>query len=332
MVNVSLRKDEQLKNGVRLSDTKSGKIKALIITGIGVFISGRLSDPSLYDAIKNYKDKQISINPNKNNTTIDLRNQKRVNLESKFDNNTLSSWLNHEHTEEELREIFINMDLAMKYIHNKGYCIKSFSPKEIELINDSIDQIKYNTLLEMPNNMYDQKELVKEDIYSSAFLQIGAYLNNDSIKYTNQSIDQFLETLKPSFLKDNFDGFSTFLPESDVPYYRGIVQRGASVYLSDYAKEKSNRDLVSLQKEFGEDPDAMQNNSNSVGNNSKFNGKAYTKSNGHSIGVYDNGQINRNIYSQLNNKDAAYIVSIMIPLMMVIGGAALMVLAYLMGS
>lgn len=258
-----------------------------------------------------------------------MRDRKSVSLSDDSSSNTLSSWLNRQHSQEELRQIFLNMDLAMKYIHDKGYCIKSFSPKEIEILNNSLEQIKYNTLLEMPNSMYDQKELVKEDIYSSAFLQIGAYLNNDSIKYSNQSIDQFLDTLKPQFLKDNFDSFSTFLPETDVAYYRGIVQRGVSVYLNEYVNEKSNRDLVALQKQFG-DEGGTERNSNTM-NSVKEKGTALVKSNGHSTGVYDNA-FNKNIYSQLDKKDAAYIISLMIPIIMVIGGVALMVLAYIMGA
>ena len=327
MIKVSLRRDEQLKDRVILSDTKSGDIKALIVTGIGVYISGKLSDPSLYEAIKNYKDKEISINPNINNKIIDLRNRKKVDLESDNNTNTLSNWLSKEHSQDELRKVFINMDMAMKYVHEKGYCIKSFSPKEIEIINNSLDQIKYNTLLEMPNNMYDQKELIKEDIYSSAFLQVGAYLNNNSMKYTHQSIDQFLETLKPNFLRDNFDGFSAFLPESDISYYR-IFQRGVSVYFKDYNDEKSNRDFIALQKQFGEEGGIP--NTSTIGNSKEI-GNVLIKSNGHSTGVYNN-QINQNIYSQLDKKDAAYIISFMIPIMMVIGGAALMILAYLMGT
>ena len=329
MVKVSLRRDEQFRNTVKLADTKEGIIKALIITGIGVYISGRLSDPSLYDAIKNYKDKEVSIDPNKKNKVIDLRDRKKVSLSDDTNSNTLSSWLNRQHSQEELRQIFLNMDLAMKYIHDKGYCIKSFSPKEIQILNNSLEQIKYNTLLEMPNSMYDQKELVKEDIYSSAFLQIGAYLNNDSLKYSNRSIDQFLDTLKPQFLKENFDSFSTFLPESDIAYYRGVVQRGASVYLNEYANEKSNRDLIALQKEFGEEGSADVN-TNTM-SNAKEKGNVLVKSNGHSTGIYDNS-FNKNIYSQLDKKDAAYIISLMIPIMMVIGGAALMILAYIMGA
>ena len=335
MVTVSLRKEEQLNDKIKLSGTKAGVVTALIITGIGVYVSGRLSDSSLYDAIKNYKDKQISVDPNKkiNNKTIDLRDRKKIILDNKkTDNNsTLSSWLNIEHSDEELRQVFINMDLAMKYIHDRGYCIKSFSPKEIEILNNSLEQIKYKTLLEMPNNLFDKKELVKEDIYSSAFLQIGAYLNNHSLGYSNQSIEEFLSNLKPTFLRDNFDDFSTFLPESDVSYYRGVVQRGASVYLSEFVEEKRRRDLQNMEREFGEDSSNVQSNTNTMGN-SKKKANVLVKSNGHSTGVYNNDGINNSIYSQINKPDAAYIVSIMIPILMVIGGAALMVLAYLMGA
>ena len=33
---------------------------------------------------------------------------------------TFREWLDSSHTQEELRDVFINMDLAMKYIHEQG--------------------------------------------------------------------------------------------------------------------------------------------------------------------------------------------------------------------
>ena len=100
---------------------------------------------------------ETNIHENLNNTT----------------NNSISfsSWLSKSHpSTDELRNIFINMDLAMKYIHGKGFCIKSFDPKDIKILNNDINEIKYDTVLRMPNDYNDQQELIREDIYSSAFL------------------------------------------------------------------------------------------------------------------------------------------------------------------
>ena len=47
---------------------------------------------------------------------------------------SLDDWIKSYRDEEEMREIFLNMDRAMKYVHDHGYCIKSFHPKEIEII------------------------------------------------------------------------------------------------------------------------------------------------------------------------------------------------------
>lgn len=211
---------------------------------------------------------ETNIHENLNNTT----------------NNSISfsSWVSKSHpSTDELRNIFINMDLAMKYIHGKGFCIKSFDPKDIKILNNDINEIKYDTVLRMPNDYNDQQELIREDIYSSAFLQIGVYTN--CLKY-----------LKPKFLNENFDQFSTFLPETDISYYRGVVQRGATVYLSEYVVEKKRRDLQSLEREV----------ESSGVNNSK--GRALVKSNGHNLTsdqlLNSNVNINSSIYSQLDNR------------------------------
>ena len=49
-----------------------------------------------------------------------------------------------------------------------------------------------------------------------------------------------------------------YLPEGDVPYYRGIIQRNANVYLCDFAVEKRNRDYRDLQKELAGDEKNIQ--------------------------------------------------------------------------
>lgn len=245
------------------------------------------------------------------NEVIDFQSRKKeMRVKNKSNDNVkLSEWLNAFHTDEELREVFINMDLAMKYIHQKGYCVKDFNPTEIEILNNSLNQIKYNTLLEMPYNVYDQKELVKEDIYSSAFLQIGIYTK--CLKY-----------LKPKFLKENFNSFATFLPESDVPYYKGVIERGASVYFSEYVEEKKRRDLQSLENEFG------GNGNTSMNTNVNERGKSLVKSNGRGFGelLDQNRQINDSIYAQLNHKDSAFVSFVLLPILLVILSLVVLIL------
>ncbi len=247
---------------------------------------------------------------------IDFQSRKKeMQIKDKNDHIKLSEWLNVFHDDEELRTVFINMDLAMKYIHNKGYCIKSFDPKDIEILNNSLKQIKYNTVLEMPNNIYDQKELVKEDIYCLVFLQIGIYT-------------KCLVYLKPKFLKENFNSFATFLPEGDVPYYRGIIERGASVYFSEYVVEKKKRDLQALENEVG----GVSTNTN-INFKSNERGKSLVKSNGRGFGDYglldENSQINDSIYSQLNRKEAAFVHFILLPMLLFVLGLVAIIIVYM---
>ena len=61
-----------------------------------------------------------------------------------------------------------------------------------------------------------------------------------------------MKYLNPDFVKENFDEFAQFIPSGDVPYYRGVIQRGASVYFCEFALEKRNRDLADLEKQLGE--------------------------------------------------------------------------------
>lgn len=251
-----------------------------------------------------------SIYSNQDNKIIDFQNYKNelhIQKAKVKDNIKLSVWLRSFHSDDELREVFINMDLAMKYIHEKGYCIKSFDPKDIEILNNSLKQIKYNTLLEMPNNLYDKKELIKEDIYSSSFLQIGIYT-------------KCLAYMNPSFLKENFDSFAIFLPSEDVAYYKGIVQRGASVYFSEYVVERKKRDLKVLEDEIGDT------------SNSNQRGRSLVKTNGRGYSNYDlvdqNITINESIYSQLNNKEAAFINYVIFPIIIMLLGFLTGILIY----
>ncbi len=200
----------------------------------------------------------------------------------------LDEWISMHSEEDELRSLFLNLDLALKYIHEHGYCVEVFYPSVIEVLDNKPDHIRFRKLMELSKDSYRRREMIKEDIFNSTFIQIGIYSN--SLKY-----------LKPDFLKENFDSFIQFLPSEDVPYYRGVVQRGASVYFSEYANEKRNRDLTTLENQLGDNGGSSHQ---------------MIKSNGRFAGVepITNDRINDSIYRQINGlNDSAFVHALIIP-------------------
>ena len=224
-----------------------------------------------------------------------MSNDRVIKFRPKTDESTavsLDSWINSYRDEEEMREIFLNMDRAMKYLHDRGYCIKSFDPRNIYILNNSIDQIKLD-ILPLPSDYSESKKYVKEDIYNSSFIQIGLY-------------SKCLPYLKRDFLKSNFDKFCEFLPEGDVPYYRGVIDRGASVYFCEYAMEKANRDLAALEKELAGEGMGTPTPKAPMGD------------------VNVNTRINDGIYKQLSGKrDAAFVSLLLFPTALLVLGVVL---------
>ena len=230
-------------------------------------------------------------------------------IENKFnsfsDNNiTLAEWLSSGYSSEEIHTLFVNMDKAMKYLHEKGFCIDSFNPNNIEILNGSLNQIRFMALGHIPvGSAVVNKEYVRDDIGRTALLQIGIYAN-------------CLNNLNPSFLKENFERFEMFLPERDIPYYKGVVERRAAVYFSDYVAEKSKRDLEGFEAELNE-----------VGGAGK--GVSLVKSNGHSLVGNDttNKKINDSIYRDLNGiNNSAYISLVAIPFIIAVLGLLFMLI------
>lgn len=188
---------------------------------------------------------------------------------------TLLEWVNSHRSEEEMRSIFLNMDRALKYIHDHGYCIDVFYPTEINVLNNDDKYIQFKKLVELSKDYEISKEMIKEDIYRSSVIQIGLYTNS-------------LNHLNPEFLKENFDAFSQFIPNDDVPYYRGVIQREASVYYCEYALEKSKRDMEDLEKQLGESNTNVEVNSNQDITNKKVNDLIYRQINGVGEAAYLN--------------------------------------------
>lgn len=218
----------------------------------------------------------------------------KVNIPNTKSNNSVNlfDWLSMHYTDEEKREVFLNMDIALKYIHDHGYCIEVFHPSRIEILNDNPEYVRFVNIVEMDKFSIPRDEIIKEDIFNSALIQIGIYTNT-------------LKTLTPEFLKENFDDIARFLPEGDVPYYRGVVQRGASVYFSEFALEKMNRDLTQLEQQINE----------SEGNKTKQNYDSDNKL----VDNLSNDKINDSIYKQISGlREAAFINHFLVPTLIIL--------------
>lgn len=221
-------------------------------------------------------------------------------VNSVSESTSLDSWIKSFRDEEEMREIFLNMDRAMKYLHDRGYCVKSFDPRNIYILNNSLDQIKLD-IIPLPDDYAVRKQYIKEDIYNSSFVQIGLY-------------SKCLPYLKKDFLKSNFDRFCEFLPEGDVPYYRGVIDRGASVYFCEYAMEKANRDLATLEKELA--GEGM--------------GLSISKQKNPMGDVNVNTRINDGIYKQLSSKrEAAFVSLLLFPTALLVVGVIIALISLL---
>lgn len=188
---------------------------------------------------------------------------------------TFSDWFKEKHSEDEVRESFLYIDTAMKFLHDRDMCVKTFDPEEIEILNDSVRQIKFNTLIQMPNDNIIKSKLKKEDIFNSAMLQVGLYSN-------------CLNDMNPDFVKENFDDFIPFLPESDVGYYRGILQNGAAIYFTDFEIERLRRKRVEIEEEVNE-----------------ADGKkvSYDDSKESLNSMFSNDAVNNAIYGKINKKE-----------------------------
>ena len=245
----------------------------------------------------------------------ELKNLKRSNIipfpHKELDFVTLNEWLQDYHTNEQLQNLFVNMDIAMKYIHDQGYYISSFALDRVTLLNQSIRQIKFQDLEPLPYDISQQKKIVRDNIFMSAVLQVGLYA---------KCLQHFTMNTIPS-LKENFQDFSIFLPLEDVPYYSGIIEKGASVYYSKYVGERKKRDLQNLEKEVSS-------------RGAESHGKSLVKTNGTNYTAEDflphNEEANEIIYASLARKEAAFARALIYPVLVFVLGFVVLFLAYLL--
>ena len=152
---------------------------------------------------------------------------------------SLADWVSMHDSMEEKREFLLNADLALKFLNSNGIKVDSFDFNDIFIVDDNIREIKFNVI----NNIGSVTPAdTRSNIYDAAKLALYLYL------YPCDVIDD-------NFLKSHFKDFSFAFPAEDVPYYQGIVERGASVYFSDFDYQKRKMDLEKLSDASKKDGD-----------------------------------------------------------------------------
>ena len=202
-------------------------------------------------------------------------------------------WLQYNTNEEQVRKLFYNMSTTMKYIHSYNYYISSFNLSEIEIKNtDTLTPIQYNYVNKMSND--DDSEIIKQNIFFLALLQVAVYTNT-------------VDTINANFLKENFRDFEMFLPEIDVAYLRGVIQRYSPVYYCDYVTEKNKKELEKLENELGQV-------------NTVNEGIGIQKSKATLIGTAFADKETQKLYSSLEDKQAAFTSFMILPIIMILLG------------
>ncbi len=206
---------------------------------------------------------------------------------------SVKDWLATHKDIKSQQKLFYNMSRTLNYIHEHDYYVENFNLGKIHILNDNtLSPIQYDVVVRIPNG--SKAQIVKDDIYNLAFIQIATYTNID------------LNILKPSFLKENFQEFQPFIPQDDYNYLKGIIERGASVYYYQYFDGFYEKQIEKLNEELGE----ANENGNSL-NMQK------TKSTLAGRAMVD--KETRKLYSELvDSKQAAFISFLIFPFSLIL--------------
>ena len=174
----------------------------------------------------------------------------------KYENQeTLTSWLNYNMSSrgtytdqtDKYYDMLIKLDSRIKNIHDHSYGIDNLNSDNIHVATnefDKIEKIMFNDENIVPyniksNDLYSSfEEVKKQNLYAAGIIALNAYTG-----YNEWNLN---------FVKENFsNGISILFPEELVGYYNIVLTRGSNIYLNQYLKAKSEREINQLQTEIG---------------------------------------------------------------------------------
>ena len=142
---------------------------------------------------------------------------------------------------EEIKKFLISFDKKMKLYHEHNYIITSFRLQDIIVYENFLDG---QHVYDVDFKHYVEKEntniTVRNNIFYSACLAVGVY--NNCLSYINPD--------KPQFLKNNFYLFAENIPSDVVSYYRGIIERDAEVYLTEFVATSKQQEIDRMKREM----------------------------------------------------------------------------------
>ena len=142
---------------------------------------------------------------------------------------------------DEIKNFFLSFDKKMKMYHENGYVITSFRLQDIIVYESNNDG---HNVYDVDFKYYTEKEntnvTMRENIFYSACLAVGVY--NNCLSYINPD--------KPNFLKNNFYLFAENIPSDVVSYYRGVIERDAEVYLTEFVTTSKQQEIDRMKREM----------------------------------------------------------------------------------
>lgn len=146
---------------------------------------------------------------------------------------------------EEKRAVFVLMDVMMKKLHEKNLMVTDFSPTNVYFQNGIYFFEKVSPISSI--NASNKEEALLKNLLGLSNLAFCSYLP-----------DYRLESglLSHSVISDNFNNFSSYLPEEDRSYYKAVLVDsyssgklpGNPVYYSDYLIKQYREDTTKDKK------------------------------------------------------------------------------------
>lgn len=150
---------------------------------------------------------------------------------------------------EEIKKFFLAFDKRMKMYHEHNYVITSFKLKDI-VVYESIynGQNVYDVDFKDYTESSNTDITPKNNIFYAACLAVGVY--NNCLSYINPD--------KPQYLKNNFYQFAENIPTDVVSYYRGVIERDADVYLTEFVTTSKQQEIDRMKREMEQQNESEQ--------------------------------------------------------------------------
>ena len=150
---------------------------------------------------------------------------------------------------EEIKKFFLAFDKRMKMYHEHNYVITSFKLKDI-VVYESIynGQNVYDVDFKNYTESSNTDITPKNNIFYAACLAVGVY--NNCLSYINPD--------KPQYLKNNFYQFAENIPTDVVSYYRGVIERNADVYLTEFVTTSKQQEIDRMKREMEQQNESEQ--------------------------------------------------------------------------